>query len=133
MFSQASVEGTRNILNYVEPAGVEKFVLISSIVAVTDSIGRDPSPLVTDKCTFAFPGVTCGVLKVISPDWAAVTREIALDPTSSSFAVYAAEKKLAEQALWAWADEHPKVDVSAGMYFSRLCQIFELTYTLVSQ
>ena len=133
MFSQASVEGTRNILNYVEPAGVEKFVLISSIVAVTDSIGRDPSPLVTDKGTFAFLGVTCGVLKVISPDWAAVTREIALDPTSSSFAVYAAEKKLAEQALWAWADEHPKVDVSAGTYFARLCRIFQLTRMLASQ
>ena len=61
----------------------------------------------------------CQILIFSLIDWAAVTREIALDPSSSGFTVYAAEKKLAEQVAWAWADEHKDVEVSTGASVSR--------------
>ena len=51
---------------------------------------------------------------IISTDWNPVTKELALQGTST----YAAAKKFAELAVWEWAEAHPDVDVTTSKSIS---------------
>jgi nucleoside-diphosphate-sugar epimerase len=56
-------------------------------------------------------------------DWFEVTEEIAItwpDP----IAVYAASKAIAEKSLWAFAKEHPELNIVTRMFTWRHLQCF---------
>jgi len=89
-----AIEGSLNILRQAEKLGITRFVYISSIITVLN----------TSK-----PGIT----SVTDKDWNPVTREQALAPDAEPFVIYAAEKKLAEIAVWEFADSHPHIDVTS--------------------
>ncbi|KAJ7438273.1 hypothetical protein B0H11DRAFT_591472 [Mycena galericulata] len=84
----AAVEGTLNVIVQAEKVGVKRMVVTSSIATV-----NNPQESYTDQ------------------DWNPVTKEIALTG-GNQMATYAASKKLAELALWEWADKHPHVEVT---------------------
>ncbi|KAF8647170.1 hypothetical protein AX16_007000 [Volvariella volvacea WC 439] len=85
---QVALEGSLNVLQQAEKAGVKKIVFTSSLAAVTN-----PDLSFTDQ------------------DWCPVTKEDALVSTDT-FTVYSAAKAHAEKAVWAWAEEHPHVEVA---------------------
>ncbi|KAF7793308.1 hypothetical protein EIP86_004420 [Pleurotus ostreatoroseus] len=91
---QAGVNGTRNILEQGEKAGVTKFSIVSSIATVWPPHRFGEKSILTDQ------------------DWNPVTLEQGLDPSADAGTVYAAEKTLAEQFAWKFADEHPSIDVT---------------------
>ncbi|KAI9065330.1 NAD-P-binding protein [Trametes sanguinea] len=88
---ETSIEGALNILRQAEKAGIKRFVLVSSLLAVK-TIG-DPAPVYTDE------------------DWVETSREKALASNDPTF-VYISEKVLAEQAVWEFAEKHPNIDVT---------------------
>ncbi|OCH87048.1 NAD-P-binding protein [Obba rivulosa] len=88
-----AIEGSLNVLRQAEELGITRFVYISSIITVADT-----SKIVS--------GAT-------DQDWNPVTREQALAPGAEPFVIYAAEKKLAEIAVWEFAESHPHIDVTA--------------------
>ncbi|PSR78755.1 hypothetical protein PHLCEN_2v7290 [Hermanssonia centrifuga] len=45
-------------------------------------------------------------------DWNPITREEGLNPSADGFTVYAAEKTLAEHAVWEFGEKHPHVDIT---------------------
>ncbi|KAF7297522.1 Epimerase domain-containing protein [Mycena indigotica] len=83
-----AVEGTLNVVVQGGKAGVRHVVVTSSIASVAN-----PSNSFTDK------------------DWNPVTREQAL-AANQGFLSYQASKKLAELALWEWAEQNPQVEVT---------------------
>ncbi|KAJ7053064.1 hypothetical protein C8F01DRAFT_1261240 [Mycena amicta] len=85
---QAAIDGTLNIVVQAEKAGVKKIVVTSSIATA-----RTPAGTFSDK------------------DWSPVTKDYAL-ASGNPMVIYAASKKLAELALWEWADKHSHVDVT---------------------
>ncbi|KAF7793978.1 hypothetical protein EIP86_005102 [Pleurotus ostreatoroseus] len=93
----AAVEGTRNILEQAEIAGVTKFTLVSSIITALPISRFGEGPLVTDKAS----------------DWNPVTRDQGLSPEADVYTVYGAEKTVAEQYLWDFADKHPHMDCAS--------------------
>jgi nucleoside-diphosphate-sugar epimerase len=88
----AALEGSLNVLQQAEKAGVKKFVVTSSTIALVG----DP----TVKGT-AFR----------AEHWSPVTKEDALR-SNDKIAIYTASKKYAELAVWEWAEAHPHVDVT---------------------
>ncbi|KAF7297489.1 Epimerase domain-containing protein [Mycena indigotica] len=84
---QLAIDGTLNIVVQAEKAGVKKIVVTSSVGTARGSDG------VSDK------------------HWSPITKEYALG-SGNPMLVYVASKKLAEQALWEWADAHPHVEVT---------------------
>ncbi|KAJ7110629.1 hypothetical protein C8R44DRAFT_934354 [Mycena epipterygia] len=91
----AAEEGTLNVVVQGEKAGVKKIVITSSIATVIN-----PQFSCTDQ----------GTLFLFS-HWNPITKEAGLTCGIPLYS-YAAAKKFAELALWAWADEHPHVDVT---------------------
>ncbi|OBZ70868.1 hypothetical protein A0H81_09122 [Grifola frondosa] len=89
----AAIEGSLNILRQAEKAGIARFVLVSSMVAVRKP-GDTSETGWTDK------------------DWNSVTREEVLDGMRDEMFIYAAEKTLAERAVWEFADQHPHMDIT---------------------
>ncbi|KAF8813958.1 NAD(P)-binding protein [Phlegmacium glaucopus] len=87
-----AIEGTLNVLRQAEKAGVKKFVVTSSTIAVVG----DP---------------TVKGVAFRAEHWNPVTKEIALHG-GSSISTYAAAKTFAERAVWEWAEAHPDVDVT---------------------
>lgn len=53
-------------------------------------------------------------------DWGEVTREQAIAKGDDAYYVYFASKILAERAMWDFAKEHPKLDVSCGQFSALL-------------
>lgn len=49
-------------------------------------------------------------------DWLPITREQVLKegPNASIYTIYAAEKALAEKAVWDFVDKHPHVEMTAS-------------------
>jgi len=88
----SAIEGSLNVLRQAEKAGIKKFVVTSSIVAVSG----DP----------ALKGAAYR-----SEHWNPVTKEDALHSDEKRIS-YAASKKYAELAVWEWAEAHPDVDVT---------------------
>ncbi|KAJ7575156.1 hypothetical protein C8J56DRAFT_460543 [Mycena floridula] len=82
-----AIEGVLNILRQGEKAGIQRFIVTSSIATVLH-----PKSSFTDK------------------DWNPVTREDAL--REGRFMGYRASKALSEKALWEFADSHSNVDVT---------------------
>ncbi|KAJ7575095.1 hypothetical protein C8J56DRAFT_901555 [Mycena floridula] len=92
IFEKASTEEmlnarTLNVLRQGEKAGIQRYVVTSSIATVSN-----PRNSFTDK------------------DWSPVTREEAVQ--HGGLTAYRASKSLAEKALWEFADAHPNVDVT---------------------
>ncbi|KAJ7062539.1 hypothetical protein C8F01DRAFT_1134502 [Mycena amicta] len=87
---QKAVDGTLNVVVQAEKAGVKKVVVTSSIATAKNMVTNEGN---TDK------------------DWNPMTKEYAI-ASGNAMAVYAVSKKLAEVALWEWADKHPHVDVT---------------------
>nr|GAT44245.1 predicted protein [Mycena chlorophos] len=104
-----AVDATLNVLVQAEKAGVKRFVVTSSIASV-GMLPATPGASYTDK------------------DWMPVTKEMAIG-SKNPLAVYAVSKKLAEQALWVWADKHPHVDVTTlnpTFFFGPLAKNFPI-------
>ncbi|KAJ7048712.1 hypothetical protein C8F01DRAFT_1188614 [Mycena amicta] len=89
---KGAVDGTLNVIVQAEKAGVKKVVVTSSIASV-QMLPAVAGASFTDK------------------DWTPITKEMALS-LKDPMAVYVVSKKLAEKALWDWADKHPHVDVT---------------------
>ncbi|KAI0341791.1 NAD(P)-binding protein [Trametopsis cervina] len=89
---KVAIDGSTNILRQSEAAGIHNFVLISSIVALTNWKTQD---FVTDK------------------DWNSITLEEAVGKENNSIIVYFAAKTLSERAVWDFVDKHPHVEVAA--------------------
>ncbi|KAJ7187376.1 hypothetical protein C8R46DRAFT_1059584 [Mycena filopes] len=83
-----AAQGTLNVVEQGEKAGVKRFVVTSSIATV-----RNPQESYTDK------------------DWNPVTKKMALT-AGNAMLTYAASKKFSELALWEWVDKHPQVEVT---------------------
>ena len=60
-------------------------------------------------------------------DWLPITREQVLKegPNASIYTIYAAEKALAEKAVWDFVDKHPHVEMTAS-------KSFEFYYSVLS-
>ncbi|KAJ7363923.1 hypothetical protein DFH08DRAFT_730192 [Mycena albidolilacea] len=82
---KSAVEGSLHILREARKAGVKKFVATGS--------------------TVTFPENAYG-----PNDWVPVTKEQALE--GNAFVLYIAEKKFGEQAVLAFAEEHPEIDIT---------------------
>ncbi|KAJ7757995.1 hypothetical protein B0H16DRAFT_1689450 [Mycena metata] len=85
---EMAAQGTLNVVEQGEKAGVRRFVVTSSIATV-----RNPQESYTDK------------------DWNPVTKEQALT-LGNVMLTYSASKKFSELALWNWVDKHPHVEVT---------------------
>ncbi|KAF7798667.1 hypothetical protein EIP86_009891 [Pleurotus ostreatoroseus] len=90
----AAVDGSRNILEQGVKAGITKFSLVSSALALWPPQRFAEKTIITDQ------------------DWNPVTLEQGLDPSADPFTVYIAEKTFAERFVWKFADEHPNVDIT---------------------
>jgi len=89
---KSAVSGTRRVLEYALAARVRKVVVTSSIFALLHP--RD-----------YWSGHVFG-----ADDWNTQTYEEALSPEASAFDVYSASKKLAEEEVWKFAEDHPEID-----------------------
>jgi len=86
---EASIQGSLNVIQQAEQAGVKHFTYVSSIAAV-----RDPSrSALTDQT------------------WNPVTKEAALNQNADEWVVYAAEKTLSERAVWDFVDKHHHIEL----------------------
>ncbi|KAI0371003.1 NAD-P-binding protein [Pilatotrama ljubarskyi] len=94
----AAIEGAVNILRQAEKAGIKRYVLVSSAVTIRNPEYPNNAPW---KDT-----------RTLHSDWFEVTREQALESKNPQL-VYAAEKVLAERAVWEFAEAHPNIDVTA--------------------
>ncbi|KAI0351273.1 NAD-P-binding protein [Trametes cingulata] len=89
----AAIEGATNILRQAEKVGVKRYVLVSSAITVGNPEKTSNTPWKETS-------------------WYEVTREEALEKRDPGL-VYAAEKTLAERAVWEFAEKHPNIDVTA--------------------
>ncbi|KAJ7763406.1 hypothetical protein B0H16DRAFT_1527778 [Mycena metata] len=85
---EMAAQGTLNVVEQGEKAGVKRFVVTSSIATV-----KNPQESYADK------------------DWNPVTKEQALTGENVML-TYSASKKFSELALWDWVDKHPHVEVT---------------------
>ncbi|KAJ7757990.1 hypothetical protein B0H16DRAFT_1370683 [Mycena metata] len=85
---EMAAQGTLNVMEQGEKAGVKRFVVTSSIATV-----KNPQESYTDK------------------DWNPVTKEQALTGENVML-TYSASKKFSELALWDWVDKHSHVEVT---------------------
>ncbi|TCD70325.1 hypothetical protein EIP91_003954 [Steccherinum ochraceum] len=87
-----TIEGSLNILRQAEAAGVKNFSYASSVITFT----RDPNQ----------------GRYLADDEWFGITREAAVSKEADGWVVYAAEKVLAEQAVWDFVDKHPHVEMT---------------------
>ncbi|THH00765.1 hypothetical protein EW026_g1816 [Hermanssonia centrifuga] len=90
----AGIEGSMNVLRQAEKAGIKKFSVVSSIFSVNANF-------------------TTATEMMTHNDWTETTREYALSHRESTLVVYAAEKTLAERAIWEFAEKHPHIEVAS--------------------
>ncbi|TCD66395.1 hypothetical protein EIP91_001386 [Steccherinum ochraceum] len=94
----AAIEGSLNILRQAEQAGIKKFSYCSSIITFTLDISGDRPYLRDDE-------------------WTAVTREDVANAKERNLhnrtLIYAAEKTLAERAVWEFVDQHPHIELTS--------------------
>ncbi|RDB17384.1 hypothetical protein Hypma_001850 [Hypsizygus marmoreus] len=83
-----TIDGVLNVVKQAEKAGIKRVVVTSSISTVVH-----PTTRFTDQ------------------DWLPTTREAAMN--GSPMSRYSAAKTLAERELWAFADAHPDLDITA--------------------
>lgn len=91
---KGAISGTERVLEYAATAGVKKVVVTASIISLVN-----PKLIFTD-------------IKVTASDWNDQTFEDAIKPDASPFEVYGASKKLAEEAVWKFAESHPDIDIA---------------------
>ncbi|KAF4620576.1 hypothetical protein D9613_000271 [Agrocybe pediades] len=84
---KGAIEGSLNVLQQAEKAGVRKFVVTSSTLAVTGD-----------------PSIKDGAYR--AEHWSPWTKE------DAERMPYVVSKKFAELAVWDWAEAHPHVDVT---------------------
>ncbi|KAF4621194.1 hypothetical protein D9613_000269 [Agrocybe pediades] len=84
---KGAIDGSLNVLQQAEKAGVRKFVVTSSTTAVTGD-----------------PSIKGGAYR--AEHWSPWTK------ADAERIPYAVSKKFAELAVWEWADAHPHVDVT---------------------
>ena len=100
-------------MEQAERAGVTKFTLVSSIITAIPISRFGEGSLVTDK---GRSPISCQTITKthLASDWNPVTRDQGLSPEADVFTVYGAEKTVAEQYLWDFADKHPHMDCASG-------------------
>ncbi|KDQ50530.1 hypothetical protein JAAARDRAFT_186169 [Jaapia argillacea MUCL 33604] len=91
-----AINGALNVLRQAEKVGIKKFVVTSSVAAITSL--TDPR-LASDY-------------EYTEKDWSPATKEDALKPDAGDMIIYAASKALSEKAVWDFVKEHPHVDVT---------------------
>ncbi|KDQ50487.1 hypothetical protein JAAARDRAFT_81852 [Jaapia argillacea MUCL 33604] len=79
-----------------DKAGIKKFVVMSSVVALTSPL--DPRLGTNYEYT--------------DQDWNPATKEEALKPDAGDAIIYSASKALSEKAVWDFVEEHPDIDVT---------------------
>ncbi|TCD66399.1 hypothetical protein EIP91_001390 [Steccherinum ochraceum] len=90
-----SVQGSLNLLVQAEKAGIKNFSYAGSAITYTNDFALDRGPLDED-------------------DWLPITREGVLSiKEPDAGLIYAAEKVLAERAVWEFADQHPHVELTS--------------------
>jgi nucleoside-diphosphate-sugar epimerase len=100
-----AVDGTVNVLRQAYAAGVRKFVVTSSIVAVFDIKHIDRKEPYTEN------------------DWNPVTLADAEKADANGLIAYLVGKTVAEQELWKFADENSDADITTGKHLLCLCVI----------
>ncbi|TFY81094.1 hypothetical protein EWM64_g2911 [Hericium alpestre] len=91
---KTAVDGTIRVLEYAHKAGIKKIVATASVISLNHPAESKSGKTFTEN------------------DWNTQTLEEALQPDYPPFLVYGASKKLAEEALWNYAKEHPELDVA---------------------
>ena len=104
---QSAIEGSLNVLRQAEKAGVKKFVVTSSIIAVRGDPAKGTACRSERKSFLRFLSGDSNVFPFTY--WNPVT----LDGRKKEYA-YAASKKFAELAVWEWAEAYPDVDVTTS-------------------
>ncbi|KDQ50510.1 hypothetical protein JAAARDRAFT_63125 [Jaapia argillacea MUCL 33604] len=92
----SAINGSLNVLRQAEKVGIKKFVVTSSVVALTSPL----NPRILSDYEFT------------DKDWNPVTKEEALKPGASDFIIYSASKVLSEKAVWDFVKTHPHIDVT---------------------
>jgi len=91
-----AVEGTLNIFRQAEKAGITKFSYVSSIITY-------PSGFLKGDYT-----------KVTDDQWSPISKDAVLNKKDAdAMTIYAAEKILAERALWEFVDQHPHIEMTS--------------------
>jgi nucleoside-diphosphate-sugar epimerase len=90
----SAIEGTLNVLRQAQKAGITKFSVVSSMLAVVDLGSASQGKNLTEN------------------DWNNVTRQEALDKGMNNLFVYSASKALAEKAAWEFVKTHPEVNLT---------------------
>ncbi|KAI0050743.1 NAD-P-binding protein [Auriscalpium vulgare] len=110
---QGAVNGTQNVLIQAANAGINKVIITSSIAALLGPAQMQGGKKFNETGTHIHVSVqlTVGAHRPRA-DWSPLTREDALKADATPFEVYATSKKLAEEAVWAFARAHPDIDVT---------------------
>ncbi|KAK7035345.1 hypothetical protein VNI00_011876 [Paramarasmius palmivorus] len=112
-----AIEGTLNLLRAAKSAGVDRFILTSSIVSTMDMTLGGP-----------WADRTYG-----PDDWNPVTYEIAISGRLQGMLLYVASKALQEKTAWDFAKQHPEVkltSVNPTMIFGPTIQFLPSTESL---
>ncbi|TDL23616.1 NAD(P)-binding protein [Rickenella mellea] len=92
---RGAIDGALNIVKQAVAAGIFKIVITSSwVTANFDDKFMLSDYIYTDK------------------DWNPATKEETRDKTHDAWWFYQAAKTIAEQEVWAFADQHPEVDIT---------------------
>ncbi|KAJ3477367.1 hypothetical protein NLI96_g10511 [Meripilus lineatus] len=99
---EATIDGALNLLSQAEQSGIRKFVLVSSMA----TCGR-------------FNEET-GNIEISDQIWTSVSKEAALGEPGENdhHLVYTTAKTLAERAAWDFAEAHPHVDFTTGIFLT---------------
>ena len=110
------MDGSLNVLNQAEKAGVKKFVVTSSVAATANdptmkgvSI-RDHRKLASNSSDLFPENSLC----ICNLDWNPITKDTL--PSGNTSAPYALSKKTAELAVWEWAEARPHVSVTTSKF-----------------